>query len=35
MNNNFDKNILLNNNLPENINKYLLEFYDNIKIKKI
>jgi len=34
-NNNFDKNILLNNNLPENINKYLLEFYDNIKIKKI
>jgi acyl-[acyl carrier protein]--UDP-N-acetylglucosamine O-acyltransferase len=34
-NNNFDKNIILNNNLPENINKYLLEFYDNIKIKKI
>jgi UDP-N-acetylglucosamine acyltransferase len=34
-NNNFDKSILLNNNLPENINKYLLEFYDNIKIKKI
>ena len=34
-NNNFDKNIILNNNLPENINKYLLEFYDNINIKKI
>lgn len=35
-NNNFDKNILLNNkNIPENIIKYLLEFYDNINIKKI
>lgn len=29
-NKNFDKNILVNSNLPENINKYLLEFYDNI-----
>jgi UDP-N-acetylglucosamine acyltransferase len=33
--NNFDKNIILNKNLPENINKCLIEFYDDIKIKKI
>jgi acyl-[acyl carrier protein]--UDP-N-acetylglucosamine O-acyltransferase len=33
--NNFDKNIILNSNLPENINKYLIEFYDNISIRKI
>ena len=34
-NNNFSKETLLNNNLPDNINKYLIEFYDTIKIKKI
>ena len=34
-NTNFDKNIILNKNLPDNINKYLIEFYDNISIKKI
>ena len=34
-NNKFDKNIILNSNLPENINKYLLEFNDNISIKKV
>jgi acyl-[acyl carrier protein]--UDP-N-acetylglucosamine O-acyltransferase len=35
--NNFNKNIIINNKneLPENINKFLLEFYDNISIKKI
>lgn len=34
-NNKFDKSILLNSNIPENINRYLIEFYDNIYIKKI
>lgn len=34
-NNKFDKNIILNSNLPENINKYLLEFNNNISIKKV
>ena len=31
----FDKEIIVNSNLPDNIKTILIEFYDNIKIKKI
>ena len=33
--NNFDKEIITNSNLPDTIKIILIDFYDNIKIKKI